>query len=62
MYAVVLLQRSKTLNIFVQMFILHVMHTLIILILKYLGTCISLFLSADGLGNSTKTRPGNDKT
>jgi hypothetical protein len=26
------------------------------------GKCISLFLSAERLGNSTKTLPGNDKT
>jgi hypothetical protein len=25
------------------------------------GKCISLVLSAEGLGNSTKTLPGNDK-
>jgi hypothetical protein len=26
------------------------------------GKCISLFLSAEGLGSSTKTLPVNDKT
>jgi hypothetical protein len=37
-------------------------NTLVSQIIISKGKCISLVLSAEGLGNSTKTLPGTDKT